>query len=242
MPCFGGLTPFPKRFGGGKPRAKVILDSLNAGRGTGVDTTNWDSPVYGENVVHARAIAAAWSTNRRLSNIWDSTRVTGRAIHRWEKIRAVTPNPGDSDRTRRDRLAAIEALAGLNPTHQVLTTLLSAALGDVFVAVEYISVANAVINVPDGSYPFGTVNAIVPWSSTVAHILVRTQKPTGMTEGEFYETAGRVVAILDPVVPSWVYFDWYRPGPVSVAVSGGPSAGGFYLDDDANLSNEVFDV
>lgn len=242
MPCFGGLTPFPKRFGGGRPRAKAILDSLNAGRGTGLDTAAWASPVYGENVVAARAIAAARSTNQRLANIWDSRRVTGHAIARWEKIRGITPLPGDSDNTRRARLAAIEAQAGINPTHAVLTTLLSAALGSVFVGIEYISVANAVINVPDGSYPFGTPNTASPWSSTVAHILVRVQKPTGMTEGQFYEAAGRVVSVLDPIVPAWAYFDWYRNGPVSVNVSGGPSGGGFYLDDDHNLDNEVFDV
>ncbi len=239
MPAFGGLTPFPKRFGGGKPRAQVILDSLNKGRGTGLDTAAWSSPVYGENVVAARAIAAAWSTNQRLANIWDSRRMTGNVIPRWEKIRAITPTYGDSDGVRRRRLAAIEALAGVNPTHQVLSTLLSSALGDVFVALEYISVANAVIHVPDGSYPFGTVETDVPWSSTVAHILVRVQKLAGMTEGQFYETAGRVVTVLDPVVPAWVYFTWYRGGASAYSVSGGPSAGGFFLDE-PNIDNEVF--
>lgn len=243
MPCFGGLTPFPKRFGGGRPRAKAILDSLNAGRGTGLDTTSWSSPVYGENVVAARAIAAAWSTNQRLANIWDSRRIVGRTIARWEKIRAITPNYGDSDNQRRARLAAIEALAGANPTHAFLAALLSNALGDVFVSIDYISANNAVIQVPDASYPFGVPSmSTSPWSSTIAHILVRVQKPAGMTEGEFYDTAGTAIAILDPVVPAWATIDWYRPGPVSVMVIGGPSAGGFYLDDEHNLDNEVFDI
>lgn len=227
--------------GGGRPRARVIVDALNKGRGTGLDTENWSSTVYGENVVAARAISAAWSTNQRLANIWDSRRITGNVIARWEKIRAVSPNHGDSDAARRARLLAIEALAGINPTHAVLTSLLSAALGDVFVALEYISIANALILVPDGSYPFGVVGS-VPWASTVAHLLVRTQAPAGMTEGQFYEAAGAVVATLDPVVPAWVTIDWYRPGPISVGVSGGPSAGGFYLDDEHNLDNEAFDV
>lgn len=243
MPCFGGLTPFPKRLGGGKPRAKVILDSLNRGRGTGLDTTAWSSPVYGENVVAARAIAAAWSTNQRLANLWDTRRMTGTMIPRWEKIRAVTPNYGDSDITRRARLAAIEATAGMNPTHGALTALLTAALGSFFVALEYISIANAVINVPDGSYPFGTVNPTsAPWSSTVANILVRLQLPTGATEAQFSAAAGLAQQMLDPIVPAWATFTWYRGGPITVNVSGGPGAGGFYLDDSPNLDYEVFDV
>ena len=166
--------------------------------------------------------------------------MAGNLIPRWEKIRAIVPNPGDSDAVRRARLAGVEALAGLNPTHRQLTALLSAAMGSVFVAVEYISANLALINVPDASYPFGTPNAIVPWSSTVAHVLVRTQAPTGMTEGQFYATAGLVVSILDPIVPAWVTFDWYRPGPVFAAVLGGPSATCFYLDDPHNLDNEIF--
>jgi hypothetical protein len=242
VPCFGGLTPFPKRLGGGKPRAKVILDSLNRGRGTGLDVSQ-SSPVYCDNLVAARAIAAAWGTNQRLANIWDSKRMTGSTISRWEKIRAVTPTPGDSDGVRRARLAAIEALAGLNPTRAALTTLLSAALGSFFVALEYISVANAVINVPNGSYPFGTPNTAVPWSSTVANILVRLRKPVGATEGQFYAAAGLVGQTLDPVIPAWVTFTWYRAPTIGapVNVTGGPSAGGFYLDE-VNLDNEAFDT
>ncbi len=242
MPCFGGLTPFPKRFGGGTPRAKGLLDSLNKGRGTGLDTAAWSSPIYGENIVAARAIASAWSTNQRLANIWDARRMSADMIPRWETIRAVTPSVGDSDLVRRERLLAIEANAGITPKHNVLEALLIAALGDVFVALEYISLANAVINVPDGSYPFGTPNTVVPWSSSVANILIRLQKPADMTEAEFYAAAGRVHQVLDPVVSGWTTYTWYRPGPVSVNVPGGPSAGGFYLDDERNLDFQVFDV
>ncbi len=238
---FGGLSPFPKRLGGGTPRAKVILDSLNQSRGTGIDTS-FSSPAYAEDLVAARAIASAWSTNQRLANIWNTARMTGTILARWEAIRAVFVAPGDSEPTRRRRLAAIEALTGIMPTHQKLVDLLSAALGNVFVAVEYISVANARINVPDAGYPFGTPNADVPWSSTVAHVLVRLRQPAGMSLGEFIDLAARVPLLLDPVLPAWAYADWYLPGPVSVAVVGGPSAGGFYLDDPHNLGFETFDV
>ncbi len=78
---------------------------------------------------------------------------------------------------------------------------------------------------------------------TVAHILVRIQKPAGATEAMFYEAAGKVAPALDPLVPAWVTFDWYRaPLSTPINVVGGPSAGGFYLDDEHNLDNNVFDV
>lgn len=247
MPCFGGLTPFPKRLGGGKPRAKVILDSLNKGRGTAVDTTQ-PSPIYCENIVAARAIAAAWGTNQRLAYVWDPKRLTASLITRWEKILALTPNAGDSDVTRRARIAAVFALWGVQPTHQAIVDLLTAAMGSVFVGLEYTSVANAVINVPNGSYPFGVTTNAVPWSSSVAHILIKTQLPSGMTLGQYMQIVALVPPTLDPIVPAWVTFDWYMPGTTSVNVSGGPSAAGFYLDDSQtpglhnNLDFEVFDV
>ena len=77
-----------------------------------------------------------------------------------------------------------------------------------------------------------------------ADFLVRLQKPDGFSEGEFYEQAGKVTSLLDDVLPAWCTFDWYRAptGGPAVTVAGGPSAGGFYLDQDHNLDNHVFDI
>ena len=241
MPCYGSLTPFPKRFGGGTPRAKVILESLNKARGTAYDTS-WSSTVYLENLVAARAIAAAWSTNQRLAHVWDPSRMTGTTIRRWEKILALSAAPSDTEHQRRARIASVFLLAGIIGNHTKLTQLLSDALGSVFVAVEYVPLGSAVITVPDGSYPFGTPNPSNQWSSTVAHVLVRTQRPATYTENEYRDAVGLIPLVLDPVISAWATFDYYRAGPVSVPIVGGPSAAGFYLDDDHNLDFEIFDV
>lgn len=242
MGKFGGMTPFPRRFGGGKPRVQIILESLNADRGTAFDASNSNTTVYVNDMAIARAISAAWGTNQRLANMWLPTRMSTDVLERWETIFNLHPAPTDSEDTRRGRVENLLARFGQGAIHSRLQAELSEALGSAFVAVEYISYANAVITVPDGTYPWGSVAAGAPWSSTTAHILVRMQKPSGWTEKQFYDAAGQVPLILDPIMPVWTIADWYRPGPVSVSVSGGPSAGGIYLDDDHNLDNEVFDV
>lgn len=70
------------------------------------------------------------------------------------------------------------------------------------------------------------------WTSNVAYIAIPCVKPVAMSEAEFYERMGVVFATLDPYVPAWLDFDWFRDG-----VNGA----GFYLDEDPNLDNQRFD-
>lgn len=241
MPCYGGLTPAPRRMGGGKPRLAHIVESLNRARGTAYDTSH-SSTVYADNLAQARCLSGAWGTNQRLAHVRVPKKLTGTTLSRWEKILGYVPDPSSTDVERRDTVAEKFEAFGVAPTRQAVVDLLTDKLGDVFVDLEYLSIANAIIIVPDGTYPFGSTNAAVAWSSSVARVLVRTQQPSNVSLGEFLTIVQRVFDVLEPLVPAWVTYDWYLPGPVSVAVSGGPSAGGFYLDDEHNLDFEVFDV
>jgi len=241
MGKFGGLNPHPRRFGGGRPTAKVIFEGLAADRGTAFDATNTQTVVYAETVAVARAVAGSWGANERVSKAWQPLRCPMELLVRWERLLAIYPKYTDTNTTRRQRVATHLARFGQATVDGRIAAALTSEIGSAFVAVEYITVANASILVPSGAYPYGAVGS-VPWHSSVCHVLVKMQVPTGWTEGEFYEAAGRVVRVCDPLLPAWVTVDWYRPGPSSVNVTGGPSAGGFYLDDEHNLDNEVFDV
>lgn len=236
----GGMSPLPAPLGGGKPRVKAVLEGLNADRGTAYDATNSETYVYAHNMALARAISAAWGTNERLARLWVPESMSMDVLERWEKIMAIYPAPDDSNEVRRARVGRLLARFGRAIVADEIEERLTQELGDVFVQVDHISYANAYITVPDGTYPWGSVDTTRPWSSTMAHVLIRLQKPTGYSEVDFYEAAGRVTQILDPILPAWAYATWYRPGPVSQNISGGPSAGGFYLDDAHNLDNEVF--
>lgn len=244
----GRYAPYPRRFGGGKyngkPLLQVVHESLNAQRGLVFDSEN--SIAGAEHEAWARALVFdGWEVNARLGHQWDPKRTTD-MLPRWEQIFKIRPVSGSSPRTRRREFEKRWQRFGELTNHARLETELRAALGDYFVAVEYISLENAVVHAPaesDGSYlyPWGTAAEGYPWYSTVAHILVRIQKPDGATEAQFYEAAGKVAQILDPILSAFDTFNWYRaPESTPIDVEGGPSAGGFYLDDPHNLDNNVF--
>lgn len=243
MPRFGGLCHYPNRFGGKGPsgvRLEGFLNSLNQARGDAYDTSA-TSNVYAENFAAARVINDIWSTEARFANQWDAARMTTN-LPRWEKILGLSPLPSDSDTTRRLRVGNLFSRTGQSPFTSYLAVQLAALLGPVFVAVEYISYANARMTSPDNTYPWGIVVAGSPWSSTTAHILVRTRIPAGYREADFQSAIGLIAPFMEALLPAWSTFDWYRPGGTSINVVGGPSAGGFYLDDGQNLNFEVFDV
>jgi hypothetical protein len=242
---FGGLAPFPRRFGGGKPRLQFILESLNAQRGTGYDV-HPSSNIYAENMALARAIDGGWAVNGRLANVLDGYRTA--LIERWEKILGIPIVASDPDYVRRARIAERQARFGRQAIASTIISALQTAMGGAYVAVEFISIDNAVVHVPDATYPWGDVADGSPWYSTTAHVLIRTQKPAGWSEADFLSAVGNVHEILDPLVPAWVTYDWYRQDGTPINVSGGPSAAGFYLADANNLSTspqnldyEVFD-
>lgn len=240
MSYFGGLSSTPLRFGGGRPMLQVILDSINSSMGTGYipDPT---SIVYVRNLALAKVILQAWSTNQRLANNGNPSTLTT-LLTRWEHILALPVDPSLSDVARRARALELWSRNGQAFDTQYLTDKVSGLLGPVFVAIEFISYANAVVHSPDGTYPWGTQTAGYPWYSTVAHILIRTQKPTGWNEGQYRAAVGKANALLDAIVPAWVTWTAYHPpeGRSPTNTPGGPSAGGIFCDTPNTLDYCVF--
>lgn len=227
MPTYGGFSPQPERYGGSNDRLRRIVEALNAGRGTGLDTTQ-PSPVYAENMAFARAIDGAWSTSRRVAYCTDMMRT--QLLSRWETILAKPPLPDDDETTRRARCAAVFARVGVVPTFAAISAQLAAAMGGVFVALTTIPLSSAQI-----FWPAGTTNAATPWMSTVAHLLVEVQTVGNMTDGQFYDDVKGVHTTLDGFVAAHITWDWYRADAVHGVL-------GFWLDSDHNLDNSVFDT
>ncbi len=238
MGVHGGLAPYPERYGAGSKRLERILRALNNARGTAYDTSQ-TSNVYAENMALARALDAAWSTNQRLANQWDPERITT-SLARWEKILGLHPYVTDTDAERRARIADRLLHVGVPKTHQEVYDRLHDVLGaDVFVAVRYIDINNAVRFFP-GSIPAGPEED--SWYATIAHILVHVQKPDAMTEGEFYEKVKDVHRVMDAIAPAWATWDWYRNGEGHSGLWAEDAEAGFFLDDDHNLDNQIFDL
>lgn len=236
---YGGYFPYPRTFGGGRPRLQIIHDALNAARGTAFDATNQSTIVWVENMAYARALCFdGYGTNDKLANQSDPARMTD-YLPRWEKIFRI-PVPVDASPYERRLEVAKRFRRFVDSTglHARLRDTLREVLGDVFGALEYIDPSIAAIYVPDNTYPYGTVQPGHPWYSTVCHILVLLTKPANYTEGEFYAAAAKIFPAVDSFLPAWVSLDWYRrPVGTPVNVSGGPSQAGFYWDNEHNLDN-----
>ncbi len=241
---FGGYHPFPRRLGGGgKPLTQIIHEALNAQMGTAFDTSE-TSAVYWQNFAIARALVCdGINTNQRLAYIWDPWRMGRELLPRWEKIFGIRHPPSVTEYDRRKALASrFRRFKERAALHSQLTAMLARELPDVFVKIEYVPPNLAVIHVPDGTYPWGTVASGYPWYSTVAHVLILLQKPDGWTEQEFYREAAKVAPLIDGVLPATQTFTWYRKPSIGapIAVPNGPSQAGFYLDNPHNLDNSVF--
>jgi hypothetical protein len=237
---FGGFAPFPRRYGGNTSPIKAILDSLNLQMGTGYNT-DINSSVYVQNYAIARAIWSAWALNNMLSLQGQPLKMTA-FLNRVEKYLSLPMDPSLNDTQRRQRIQAVYAKRGQDVDQQFITDGLIAAMDGVFVQLEFISFANAVIHVPDGTYPWGTVADGFPWYSTVQHILILTQKPTNWSEGQYREAVGRGSQFIDPVLPADCTYTFYHApeGRVAINTPGGPSMAGFYLDTPNSLDYNVF--
>ena len=122
MPAFGGFSPGAERYGGAKPVLRVILDSLNAARGTAYDVST-SSNVYVENMAIARVIADIYGTNERLGNQSDPWRTC--LLERWETICGLATKRGDTEYARRRRLAKHLGRTGTVPAYQTVHDLIS---------------------------------------------------------------------------------------------------------------------
>lgn len=233
MPQFGGASPFPRRFGGGTPRVRTLVDSLAAGMGDGFDTTQATTGAmvttgtavgtYPILMGQARALNAAWATNARVGLATDPARCPVEMLERWEAICRVPPASTDTLAERRGRVAA-KMKAATGPINQNLSDACAALLGPIFVAVEYTPLASA------NAHWAGTSEPLL-WSSTVAHILVRVTQPTSMGTAAFLARLGQLTAMLDQLLPVWCTATW--------GLYAANGTRGFYLDEH-NLDYETF--
>lgn len=215
---------------------EVLQDALVDADGTAL-ASDVDSFVWAEHLAEARAIAYLWHTNKRMANQWDTSRMTD-FLPRWEKILGIRPLFMQNETDRRANVRAKLEAFGQPATQQVIQDILSVVLQDVFVSIVNTSSADATgwvaggVTVPGGvTLPDGTPAGLT-WYSTIAHLAIETQQPSGMSDADFYEAVGQISQFLDDLVPAWVTYDWF--------LDGGNGAG-FYLDEEKNLDNQRFD-
>jgi hypothetical protein len=210
MPMFGGLTPFPLRFGGGVPRLQTIVESLQTARGQ-LYSTSTTSAVYVENNAVARAIDRdAYGCNERLSNQFypaTTTSVTGLVtngiigkglLSRWETIFNIVPTPGEPDGTRRTNLEyAWQRLVGSNDASGLYDTVIMVLepLG-IFVALAYQDPSGAVSWWGPPATPLTGSFSVSNSSSSVTASLSQTGFLVPTNTVEFAEQVGTIYTVL----------------------------------------------
>ena len=212
MGQFGGVAPFPRRYGGAPTRTATIVKSLQSQLAPKYDVTDTTGVVYIRLNAMARVLAGAWAQNERLANQWDPKRMTD-FLERWEAIFGLSPPAGDSLTVRRARVGARAALAGFG-TFSAIYTLCKMLLGDVFVSIVTTPSSSAQVWTPSG-WPLGNHPVFTrdpDWFSSVAHIVILTQQPSTMGDGEYYATRASVVPELGVILPAWVTFSVLRDG------------------------------
>ncbi len=227
MPIHGGLTPCALRMGGGTPPLKRIIESLASQLGTAYDADDTDGIVYLELLAEARCIQAVWSQNQRMANQWQGPKMTD-FLARWERIYRLPVFPSDTLPMRRARVAAAQARNG-RADAPAIVALCQTLLNDAFVSIVNTPSSTAVVWTPTG-WPMGS-HGSPNWYSSVAHVAIETVQPASMTDSEYYDRKGAVVAALDAILPAWVTFSVFRDGVDGI---------GFFLDRVHNLDNDRF--
>lgn len=230
----GGFNPSPQVFGDSENTVwEIFLNSLNTADGNAL-SDDVDSFNYAENLAASRVLVDLFSTNKRLSYQFDPNLMTD-FLPRWETILGIFPGVNDTENHRRRVVVNKISNYGKAPTQQVVTDLLSAALGEVFVQIINSDWTIATQYIPGGGVvPGGATLLDGDWSSSTAYILILVQQPDTMTDDEFYKIVGDIDGLLEDILPVWVTFNWGRANSLGEA--------GFILDDEHNLDNEFFDV
>jgi hypothetical protein len=240
MPLFGGLTPFPLRFGGWVPRLQRIVESLQTARGP-IYSTSQSSAVYIENNAYARAIDRdAYGANERLANeFYPPTATIAGLLPRWETIFGIVPPQGATQQSRQAAAgAAYRRVVGTNSAQGLFDTVAGVLQpSGCFVGIVYsdLGSSGAVLWWPLNPNPTPDPLNPTPWYSTICHIDIQVQQPTGMLEGAFLNFVAQAMVTLDGLLPAWVTFDWFTTD-VTAGVKG------FYLDSYENLLRDAFDV
>ena len=234
--AFGGFHPWPKRFGvGGPPLLQRVFESLAAARGSAYDQTT-TSAVGIENMALARAVTFdGHSCVTKMANEFTPQRCTAAGLlPRWELIFGTPPQIGDTEPTRRARVAAAWMRLAQGNWVQAVIDQLSAGLGPLYVGMYFLTPSTAAT-----SWPGGSITPGLPWYSTLLIVSVQlTIPPAYQTPGAgpnaaWWAAASTVGSVLDPLIPAWCTWQFWV-----VSSHGGA---GFYLDE-PDLDLEIFDV
>jgi hypothetical protein len=189
---------FPRRFGARDDTLDIehqaLLEALRPGFDVSEGTELWD-----ETRVEALALAIIWSVNRRVGNQNNPLKMLEN-LPKWESACTLRPAVGDTDRARRERLAA--KLRGLSGNAlQDIAEAAEQALGVHFDAFLEVDPADWITYWPG-------LNPGPPgyeWASNRATVGIR-MTTQGLTDSELVIKRNWLIKIIGDMVPAWMTF------------------------------------
>jgi hypothetical protein len=164
--------------------------------------------VSGETIVaieagaDAAAVATIWAASERLANQGQALKMI-EALPIWEEACGLRPAPDESERERREALAAKRRGYAGNAAPDI-RDICDAAMGGAFVAIHHVPDDQAV------SYWPG-INPGPPgfeWMSTSGLVFAEVTT-TGLGQAEFARRTARMSSTVDDVLSGECRFDWF---------------------------------
>lgn len=242
MAGLGGFNPAPLTFGeAATTDLETLQNDIAEAQGSAI-AKDRGTVAWVQNHAKARVLLALYLLARKLGYVNDPKRMTV-TLERWESILGIDPLKTDTRIERRLRVEAKLSLLAAGTNFTTINDYLTRILGDMYVGLEFPDPLTATTYVPGGgSVPGGGPTfldgnlagpTVSPYASSLAHVVVLLEKPAEMSEDTFYGKAAQIYEDMDNLIGAWMGFEWVRDG-----VNGA----GFYLDEEANLDNQRFDV
>lgn len=210
---WGGLEPFPKRFGGGESIHSAYLDVIKQSLGSAF-TTNDASLVGARNIAISRMVGAMYMLAEKVRN--NALPATASdSLLSWADRLGVPVRPGDSVTSIRNACIAKYKLP-LGATRQNITdsvtTLLSGALLSIteFKGISLNSPTTrtfwAGINPGPDNFALDSRGA---WISDRCHIVISIQQPANMAfDTMLYLINVQMFGLLDILLPAYCTWSW----------------------------------
>jgi hypothetical protein len=213
--ALGGLAPFPRRLGGGKPSAAKWLHAIKSTLGSAF-TTDDHSIVGAENIATARLFAGLSSTSERV--VKNSIPTTAYdALRSWADRLGISIRDDESaDDIRSACMAKYKAMHG--PTASIISESLKDLLGSDFVSLIFFN-GQDLDNPPDSTYweginplPYnlgGNIFFDDEWTSTRCNVLVVIKRPDDIMSYDFnYLVNVQMYELLDRLLPAYATWSW----------------------------------
>jgi hypothetical protein len=169
----------------------------------------------------SRAIYVIWAMEINFSNQFYPLSIDT-TLDRWCNIFNIQPLPTDNLETIRNKIASKFALLNQIPTNTNIKALMAVLIPQLFQLLVLTPNADALAG--GGPSGYGPTVVSANWFNSTADIFIDIQRPSNMSQAEFWTQAYTIFPALNQYLPCWSRFDWFSSsfsagGTITIASS-----------------------